>query len=61
MYRKQLEKSQIDQLMTDCGLKEDARAEQLRPEKLVEFANRLYGAIEAPAVTPDNPNNKIDS
>lgn len=56
MYRKQLTKTQIDEIQNSCGMKDDARAEQLRPDKLVQFANRLYEAVQAPEIsTPETP------
>lgn len=42
MYRKELEKSQVDQLLEELALTPQTRAEELPPPRLVELANRLY-------------------
>lgn len=47
MYRKQLEKNDVDAIMTELHLAAEARAEELEPELLVVMANRLYAAIES--------------
>lgn len=46
MYRKQLEKTQIDEILAELDFKEQARAEEEPPQRLVELANRIYANIE---------------
>ena len=46
MYRKQLSKGEIDQLLAAMSLNETVRAEELPPPVHVELANRLYAAIQ---------------
>ena len=46
MYRKQLEKSDIDEIIAELKIKPEARAEELGVSVLVELANRLYERIE---------------
>lgn len=46
MYRKQLDKARIDELLAELGYAPDARAERLEPRQLVELANKLVEAIE---------------
>ena len=46
MYRKQLDKSEIDEILTGMNFKEQARAEEEPPERLVELANRIHAKIE---------------
>ena len=46
MYRRQLTKQQVDDVLEAAGLKADARAEQLEVAALVELAGRLRRAIE---------------
>lgn len=45
MYRKQLGKPQVDQILVELEMAGDCRAEELPPPRLVALANRLYGAI----------------
>jgi 16S rRNA (adenine1518-N6/adenine1519-N6)-dimethyltransferase len=58
MYRKELDKPQIDQLLEDLALTPQTRAEELAPPRLVELANRLHQTILAqnrpqdPPITP---------
>ena len=46
MYRKQLEKSDVDETLAEMKFREQARAEEEPPERLVELANRIHGKIE---------------
>jgi 16S rRNA (adenine1518-N6/adenine1519-N6)-dimethyltransferase len=46
MYRKQLEKTEVDQILTEMNFSEQARAEEEPPARLVELANRLHARIE---------------
>lgn len=45
MYRKQLTKTEVDELLAAAGLAQTARAEELAVSAHVELANRLYAAI----------------
>ncbi len=47
MYRKQLEKSEVDEILADMKFQEHARAEEEPPARLVELSNRLYAKIES--------------
>ena len=47
MYRKQLEKAEVDQILAEMKFKEQARAEVEPPERLVELANRIHAKIES--------------
>ena len=47
MYRKQLDKAEIDQSLAEMNFKEQARAEEEPPERLVELANRIHAKIES--------------
>lgn len=49
MYRKQLEKSAVDEILTEMNFDENTRAEELEPETLVELSNRLNKRIETPS------------
>ncbi len=51
MYRKQLDKAEVDGILAGMNFKEQARAEEEPPERLVELANRIYAKIES---TPEN-------
>jgi 16S rRNA (adenine1518-N6/adenine1519-N6)-dimethyltransferase len=46
MYRKELEKTQIDAILQSLSLKENARAEELDVPTLVELGNRLWREIQ---------------
>ena len=46
MYRKQMSKPEIDELLVAAGLDETARAEELTVQSHVELANRLYKALQ---------------
>jgi 16S rRNA (adenine1518-N6/adenine1519-N6)-dimethyltransferase len=46
MYRKQLSKGEIDQLLAAMSLDETARAEELPASVHVELANRLHAAVQ---------------
>ena len=46
MYRKQIEKSVIDQILSDMNFKESARAEEQTPDRLVALASRVRKAVE---------------
>lgn len=46
MYRKQLAKPEVDEILTDLDFKEQARAEEEPPARLVELANRIHAKIE---------------
>ncbi|MCA8995155.1 MAG: ribosomal RNA small subunit methyltransferase A [Planctomycetaceae bacterium] len=50
MYRKQLTKPQIDEIMSSLGFDENTRAEAMTPDQHVELANHLYAAIHGTAV-----------
>ncbi|MGH7129637.1 MAG: ribosomal RNA small subunit methyltransferase A, partial [Planctomycetaceae bacterium] len=45
MYRKQLQKPEVDAILKEMGLEEHARAEELHPPVLVELSNRVHRAI----------------
>ncbi|MCG6155482.1 16S rRNA (adenine(1518)-N(6)/adenine(1519)-N(6))-dimethyltransferase RsmA [Rubinisphaera margarita] len=45
MYRKQIDKQVIDDIMTEMELGEKTRAEELQPQTLVELSNRVYHRI----------------
>lgn len=45
MYRKQLSKQEIDEVLSDAGLGETARAEELSVAAHVELANRFFQAV----------------
>jgi 16S rRNA (adenine1518-N6/adenine1519-N6)-dimethyltransferase len=47
MYRKQIDKPQIDAILEELEFGPKARAEELQPYELLKLANRLYAAIEA--------------
>jgi 16S rRNA (adenine1518-N6/adenine1519-N6)-dimethyltransferase len=47
MYRKQLEKTVVDQVLAEMNFNEHARAEEEPPQRLVELANRLHAKIES--------------
>lgn len=47
MYRKQLGKAKIDELLSSLDVNETARAEELTVEQHVELANHLYHGIES--------------
>ncbi|MCA8982891.1 MAG: ribosomal RNA small subunit methyltransferase A [Planctomycetaceae bacterium] len=49
MYRKELDKTRIDEILAGRGLGETARAEELTPTQLVELSNCLRGAMPPPA------------
>lgn len=46
MYRKQLSKIEVDDILTQLKFKENTRAEEVQPRALVELSNALYAAIE---------------
>ena len=46
MYRKQLEKPQVDAILKSMHLDANVRAEELDPATLVELSNRLRAAVE---------------
>lgn len=46
MYRKQLEKSAVDEILAAMAFDETTRAEQLQPDELVELSNRIARRIE---------------
>ena len=46
MYRRQLEKSQVDAILEAAGLTGELRAEELEVPVLVDLANRLFAEIE---------------
>ncbi|HEX6984474.1 MAG TPA: 16S rRNA (adenine(1518)-N(6)/adenine(1519)-N(6))-dimethyltransferase RsmA [Planctomycetaceae bacterium] len=45
MYRRQLDKPEIDAILDDLGFGLKARAEELEPYQLVKLANRLHAAV----------------
>ncbi len=45
MYRKQIDKQVIDDIMADMQLGEKTRAEELPPRTLVDLSNRIYHRI----------------
>jgi 16S rRNA (adenine1518-N6/adenine1519-N6)-dimethyltransferase len=45
MYRKQLEKSQVDDVLTRLQLPAETRAEELEPSQLVTLSNLLHEEI----------------
>lgn len=45
MYRKQLGKQEIDEVLADAGLSADVRAEQLDVRALVDLSNRFFRRI----------------
>lgn len=47
MYRKQLSKADIDETLAEMEFREQARAEEEPPKRLVELANRLHAKIES--------------
>ena len=47
MYRKQFSKPEIDEILVECGLRDDIRAEQLDVSQLVHLANRLQSEMLA--------------
>ncbi|MAG94801.1 MAG: ribosomal RNA small subunit methyltransferase A [Planctomycetaceae bacterium] len=53
MYRKQLSKPQVDEILAEVGLGEQARAEALPPALLVKLANRFFEAIHTPGADAD--------
>lgn len=58
MYRKELEKPEIDELMAGTGLNESARAEELDVTAHVELSNRLHAAVRQrrPMADPETRN-----
>ena len=50
MYRKQLEKLQVDGVMARLQLTAETRAEELEPSQLVTLSNLLHEEIEKPTV-----------
>jgi len=53
MYRKQLSKTDVDELLLQEGLASDARAEQLDVPTLVKLANRFSLVADAGTESPD--------
>ncbi len=51
MYRKELEKADVDAILVDLKLAENARAEELDVTRLVDLSNRLHAAIDGPLAT----------
>lgn len=47
MYRKQLEKADVDEILAEMNFSENARAEEEPPERLVELSNRIHAKIES--------------
>jgi 16S rRNA (adenine1518-N6/adenine1519-N6)-dimethyltransferase len=47
MYRKQIDKSQIDAILAELDFGPKTRAETLEPYQLVQLGNRLHATIEA--------------
>lgn len=45
MYRKQLDKPEVDAILDELGFGPKARAEELEPYQLVRLGNRLYEAV----------------
>ncbi len=45
MFRKQLEKPQIDALLAELGMTEELRAEQMDTEQLIRLSNRFVQAL----------------
>jgi len=48
MYRKQLQKSQVDGVMSRLQMSAETRAEELEPSQLVTLSNLLHEEIEKP-------------
>src|SRR5688500_3854038 len=42
MYRKQLDKAEVDEILAEMNFGETARAEEEPPDRLVELANRIH-------------------
>jgi 16S rRNA (adenine1518-N6/adenine1519-N6)-dimethyltransferase len=58
MYRKQLEKTEVDALLDRLDFSPHVRADQLPPQSLRDLANRLHAALPAadgPPVDDDPP------
>jgi hypothetical protein len=55
MYRKQLEKTVVDQVLAEMNFNEHARAEEEPPQRLVELANRLHAKIESKTTIETEP------
>ena len=53
MYRKQLEKTEVDRVLDELGLSRQVRAEQLPPETHVAAANALHRLISEVGATGD--------
>jgi 16S rRNA (adenine1518-N6/adenine1519-N6)-dimethyltransferase len=47
MYRKQLSKAEMDEILAEMKFAENARAEEEPPERLVELANRVFATIQS--------------
>lgn len=47
MYRQQLDKSGIDEILRDLSFADDARAEQQSVERLIELGNRIGAELKA--------------
>ena len=54
MYRHELEKSQVDGVLRESGLNEQARAEALDPPTLVALANRVHTLLQEEGRTTED-------
>lgn len=54
MYRRQLEKTQIDEILTELGYEPEQRAERLDVDRLIRLSNRMYQAVGMVTEEPDS-------
>jgi hypothetical protein len=53
MYRKQLDKPDVDQLLTELSLAADQRAELMQVADLINLSNALRTTIQQRGLDPD--------
>ena len=61
MYRKQLEKAAIDDILDRLGHSANTRAETLEPYQLLQISNQIYDAIQASSGHPPHQASTMDA
>jgi len=61
MYRKDISKSQVDEIIADLGFEPDVRAEQIEVTALVRLGNRFFAAVNGKEINEDTSADDVQS
>ena len=60
MYRKDISKSQVDEIIADLGFEPEIRAEQIEVPSLVRLGNRFFAAVTGKEIDEGVPPSSED-